>query len=192
MIVKKSNGLAFEVRCVNCTHPVKLNYSRNATTGKISFSFYNYTRHYEKHNESIPPNQQNSLQVQASLELDCNETQYTEFMQITQCEKNTSVVTSTPTATPKTVPAIFGNRGFVQRSNETHQKDILMLDSQLQLKADQKSDELESNECKECHGLKMQVQECMDSFADCKNQLNISYENAEKMKINLEKKGKKP
>lgn len=186
MIVKNSNGLAFKVRCVNCTDAIKLSYSRNATSEKISFSFFNYTRHYEKHNESIPSNQKNSLQTQAPHESNCNETQYSEFMQITECVKNTTVVTSTP----KTVPEIFEKLDFVHQSNRMHQKDISMPNSHLRLGIEKRYDEYDLTDCKECDGLKMQLQECIESAADCKNQLKISQENTEEMKIELEKKSK--
>lgn len=166
LITKTSLGLQCQLCCVECSTLVKLSSSRNASTGKNSFSVYNFSRHLTKvHNENSL-NQSNSVPNQEFLERNymrnSNETQYSESMQLTECIRNVSAVTSTP------------KRAQTHHDFNVQQKDV---GSKL-------------FECAECAGLKKQIEECLEAMTECKNLLHKSQHDTEEMKNELKKKGK--
>lgn len=172
-IVNTPVGLQCQLTCVICSSQVKLSSSRNASTGKSTFSVYNFSRHLMKQHSDMSSNQLEYLsnQEQNYMHND-NETQYSGFMQLTECVRNFSASRSTP----KSVLTSCTKYNYPE---EVHAK------------IDQNDKESELLKCAECDGLKKQVHECMQAMTECKDQLRKSQDDIEKMKDELKGKGMK-
>lgn len=210
IITETPSGLSCKLYCPECTYPIKLSSCVNDLTGKCSFSIYNFSRHYTKHQKSMNFLGDNQYFVD-SLSQKAAETRYEQLamnevddhdsdvcLNGTQYSVNMDLTMPSTDKSSPNEPHSIPCTECIKLKQEIELKDKFLLEYQGRLKnaneIQEKSCQIIENKmptpCDDCNGLQKQIDECTTKFNDCNERLINSINFCRKKNCELKEKGK--